>query len=85
MKFKIYVGIMLFICTVASVVTAVALVYGEVKLKDQTQTVTNKVNSFTTQVDGINKNLQNINQNLQSANTQIQKQASLIPTSIRGL
>lgn len=84
MKFKIYIGIMLFITTVASVICAVVLVYGGIQLKDQTQTVTNKVNNFNTQVNGINKNLQDINKSLQTTNSQLQKQASAIPRSITG-
>jgi len=84
MKFKIYIGIMLFITTVASVVCAVVLVYGGIKLKDQTQTVTAKVNDFNTQVNGINKNLQDINKSLQTTNSQLQKQASAIPRTLTG-
>lgn len=82
MKFKIYVGVMLFICTAAAVTCAVVLVYGGLKLKDQSQTITSKVNNFNDQVNGINKNLQNINHSLQTTNTQLQKQASAIPTSL---
>jgi predicted PurR-regulated permease PerM len=82
MKFKIYVGIMLFICTAAAVTCAVVLVYGGLKLKDQSQTITSKVNDFNNQVNGINKNLQNINQSLQTTNSQLQKQASAIPKSL---
>lgn len=85
MKFKIYVGIMLFITTIASVVCAVVLVYGGIKLKDQTQSVTTKVNNFNTQVNGINKNLQDINKSLQTTNSQLQKQASAIPRTLNGL
>lgn len=82
MNFKIYVGVMLFIATAATVVTAAVLVVGGLKLKEQTQSVNNKVNNFTTQVDGINKNLQNINQSLQTTNTQLQKQASALPSAL---
>lgn len=82
MKFKIYVGVMLFISTAAAVTCAVVLVYGGLKLKDQSQAITSKVNNFNDQVNGINKNLQNINQSLQTTNTQLQKQASAIPTSL---
>jgi predicted PurR-regulated permease PerM len=76
---------MLFICTVATVTTAVVLIYGGIKVKDQTQSVTNKVDTFTTQVNGINKNLQSINQSLQTTNSQLQKQANTIPTGISNL
>jgi len=85
MKFKIYIAIMLFISTVASVTTAVVLIYGGLKIKDQTQSVTNKVNTFTTQVDGINKNLQSISQSLQTTNSQLQKETGNIPTGISNL
>ena len=78
MKFKIYVGIMLFITTAAAVTCAVVLVYGGIKLREQTQTVTTKVNNFNDQVNGINKNLQNINQSLQTTNSQLQKQANAV-------
>lgn len=73
---------MLFLTTVATVTTAAILIYGGIKLNDQTKSITNKVNSFTTQVDGINKNLQSINQSLQITNTQLQKQASVVPTGV---
>lgn len=76
---------MLFITAAATVTTAVAVVYGGLKLKDQSQTVTTKVNSFTTQVDGINKNLQSINKSLQTTNSQLQKQAGAVPSGISGL
>lgn len=85
MKFKIYVSIMLFITTVATVTTAIVLIYGGIKLKDQTQSVTGKVNTFTTQVDGINSNLQSINKSLQTTSTSLQKQAASIPSSIGNL
>jgi predicted PurR-regulated permease PerM len=85
MKFKIYVGIMLFIIAAASVITAVVIVYGGIKLKDQANNITNKVNNFTSQVNDINKGLQGVSQTLQSTNSQLQKQASAIPTSIPNL
>lgn len=85
MKFKIYVGIMLFITTAAAVTCAVVLVYGGLKLKDQTQSITSKVNNFNDQVNGINSNLENINKSLQTTNSQLQKQASAIPSVLNGL
>ena len=85
MKFKIFVAIMLFITMLASTTTAVVLIYGGIKLKDQTQSVTAKVNNFTMQVNGINKNLQGINSSLQTTNSSLQKQASAIPSSISNL
>jgi hypothetical protein len=85
MKFKIYVAIMLFITTAATVTTAVVLIYGGIKLKDQTQSVTSKVDTFTTQVDGINSNLQSINKSLQTTNSSLQKQVTSIPSSLGNL
>lgn len=76
---------MLFITAAASVTTAVVIIYGGIKLKDQTQSVTSKVDTFTTQVDGINSNLQSINKNLQTANSSLQKQAAAIPGAIGNL
>lgn len=76
---------MLFITATATVTTAAAIIYGGIKLKDQTQSVTNKVNDFTTQVDDINKNLQSINKSLQTTNIQLQKQTGIVPTGLSGL
>lgn len=84
-KFKIYVAIMLFISAAATVTIAGILIYSGITLKDQTQSITKKVNTFTTQIDGINNNLQQINHSLQSTNSQLQKNVSSIPTSIPGL
>jgi outer membrane murein-binding lipoprotein Lpp len=76
---------MLFIIAASTLTSAVVLVYGGIKIKDQVQTVSGKVNTFTTQVNGINSNLQTINKSLQTANTTLQKQASVIPGAISNL
>ncbi|HEY1835586.1 MAG TPA: hypothetical protein VGG13_02070 [Candidatus Saccharimonadales bacterium] len=78
MKFKIFVSVMLVIIAASTATTAGVLVYGGIKVKSQTKTVTDKVNNLNGQIDGINKNLQNINKSLQSTNTQLKNQSGNI-------
>ena len=65
--FRIYVAIMLTVCVLLLAGVLGFLIYGGLKLKSESQTVTNKVNSFNGQVKQINNNLQNIDQQLQGA------------------
>lgn len=78
MKFKIFVGVLLVIIALSTTATAAVLVYGGVKLKDQTKTVTSKVNNLSSQIDGINKNLKNINKSLQTTSAQLKSQGASI-------
>lgn len=76
--FRVYVGIALFLIVLLLATLVGLIVYGGVKVRDESQTFNNKVNSF-------NQNVNTVNQNLQSIDSQLQKQTSLTTKGLSGL
>lgn len=66
--FKIYVCISLFVIVVLLVGLVGVIAYGGSKVKSESATLNNKVNSFNQSIDSINKNLQNIDSQIQKQN-----------------
>lgn len=77
MKFKIYVGIALFIIVLLLAGLDGALFYGASKLKSSTASISRKTDSFNKKADAINKSLQDLN-------TELQKQNDSLPASASG-
>ncbi len=64
---RAYIATMLTIAVLLLGVIAAALVYGGIKISQESQTISSKVNNFNTQVKSINDNLQNIDNQLKLA------------------
>jgi predicted PurR-regulated permease PerM len=62
--FKMYVYVSLFVIIVLLALLVGAVIYGGIKIKSESQTVSNKVNSFNKSVNSVNQNLQNIDSQL---------------------
>jgi predicted PurR-regulated permease PerM len=71
--FKVYIYISLFLIVVLLASIVGLMIYGGYKIKNETSTVTNKVNDFNQSFNSVNKNLENINTQLQKQNDQESK------------
>ena len=80
--FKIYVGVMLTLLVIFLAALLAAIAYGALRVKQESNTVSHKVDTLTTQVQGINSNLQTLNKQLQQNNSSFQ---SGLPRNITGL
>ena len=76
--FRIYVCICLFLIVILLAAMVGAITYGSLKVKDESKTLTTKVNIFS-------GNLNTVNSNLQGIEAQLQKQNSLTSKDLSSL
>ncbi len=66
--FRIYVYVSLFLIVILLAALVGAIAYGGNKIKTESNTITNKVDSFNTSMNTVNTNLENINTQLEKEN-----------------
>lgn len=79
MKFKIYVGIMLFVIAVLLVGLDGMLLYGAQAVKKQTTSISNSISTKTSSFD---QRLTNLNTSLQQIKAELQTQQTTLSTRL---